>query len=117
MSTEAVTHYTAYKPRAFSRDERDTVTILYGGLTWKHERLMQGVFHNLNYKAEPLPNVTRADLDAGKELIDVGACCPTTFVTGNLVNFLKQEVETNSKQDVIDNYIYLTAGACGACRF
>ncbi len=117
MSTEAVTHYTAYKPRAFPRNERDTVTILYGGLTWKHERLMQGVFHNLNYKAEPLPNVTRADLDAGKELIDVGACCPTTFVTGNLVNFLKQEVETHSKQDVIDNYIYLTAGACGACRF
>lgn len=117
MVAESVKHYTAYKPGAFSKNERDAVTILYGGLTWKHERLMQGVFHNLSYKAEPLPNVSRQDLDAGKELIDVGACCPTTFVTGNLVNYLKNEVETQGKQSVIDNYVYLTAGACGACRF
>lgn len=36
-----VHHYQAYTPRPFTRAERDTVTILYGGLTWKHERLMQ----------------------------------------------------------------------------
>ena len=112
-----VAHYTAYKPRPFSRNERESVTLLYGGLTWKHERLLQGVFHNLHYNAEPLPNVARTDLDAGKELIDVGACCPTTFVTGNLVNFLKSEVAKRGKDAVVDKYVYLTAGACGACRF
>ncbi len=73
----AVQHYSTYKPRPFVREEREKTTILFGGLTWKHERLVQGVFHNLNYNAQPLPNVARADLDAGKELIDVGACCPT----------------------------------------
>ena len=41
-----ISHYTAYKPRPFTREERDKVTILYGGLTWKHERLMQGALHN-----------------------------------------------------------------------
>ena len=87
-----VNHYNAYKPRPFTREQRDNVTILFGGLTWKHERLVQGVFNNLNYNAKPLPNITRADLDAGKELIDVGACCPTIFTTGSLVNFLKSEV-------------------------
>src|SRR5215510_12901357 len=117
MHADTVTHYTAYTPRPFTRDERDTVTLLYGGLTWKHERMIQGVFHNLDYKAEPLPNITRPDLDAGKELIDVGACCPTTFVTGNLVNFLKDEVKNQGKENVINNYVHLTMGSCGACRF
>lgn len=117
MQTRPATHYTAYKPRPFLKDERDHVTLLFGGLTWKHERLIQGAFHNMGYKAEPLPNVSRADLDTGKELIDVGACCPTTFTTGNLVNFLQSETEQRGKADVIDSYVYLTAGACGACRF
>ena len=113
----AVTHYTSYKARPFTREQRDTTTILFGGLTWKHERLVQGVFNNLNYKAKPLPNITRADLDAGKELIDVGACCPTIFTTGSLVNFLKTEVAENGKQKTLDDYVFLTAGACGPCRF
>jgi hypothetical protein len=26
----------------FTAEERDSVTILFGGLTWKHERLIQG---------------------------------------------------------------------------
>ena len=113
----AVHHYEAYKPRPFVRNEREKTTILFGGLTWKHERLIQGVFHNLNYNAQPLPNVARPDLDAGKELIDVGACCPTIFTTGNLVNFLKSEVATRGADDVKDKFVFLTAGACGPCRF
>jgi len=117
VATGTVRHYTAYKPPPFYRQERDSVTLLYGGLTWKHERLLQGVFHNMHYNAEPLPNVVRADLDTGKELIDVGACCPTTFVTGNLMNFLANEGQKRGHDEVIKKYVYVTAGACGACRF
>jgi hypothetical protein len=62
-----IEHYSAYKPKPFTRDQRAETTILYGGLTWKHERMMQGALHNLKYKAEPLPNIAREDLDAGKE--------------------------------------------------
>ena len=109
-------HYKAYKPRPFTKDERDDTTILFAGLTWKHDRLIQGNFHNLGYKAEPLPNVERKDLDTGKELIDAGACCPTTFVTGNLANYLKEKSVETSKQDVADKFVYLTVGACGSCR-
>jgi predicted nucleotide-binding protein (sugar kinase/HSP70/actin superfamily) len=112
-----VNHYLAYKPKPFTRAERDKVTILYGGLTWKHERVIQGALHNLHYNAQPLPNIAREDLDAGKELIDVGACCPTIFTTGSLVNFLKKEVSSRSAEEVAQKYVYLTAGACGPCRF
>lgn len=114
---EKVSHYTAYKPNPFTKEQRKDTTLLFGGLTWKHERLVQGAFHNLNYKAEPLPNVSRADLDAGKELTDVGACCPTTFTTGNLVNFLKKKNAEEGKDATINNYVYFTTGACGPCRF
>ncbi|MBI4639882.1 MAG: hypothetical protein HY731_04270 [Candidatus Tectomicrobia bacterium] len=110
-------HYRGYKPRPFPREERENVTILFGGLTLKHERLIQGVFHNLGYHAQPLPNVARRDLDTGKELVDVGACCPTTFTTGSLVNFLKSEAGRIGKEAVVKDYVYLTAGNCGACRF
>lgn len=113
----APNHYVAYKPRPFKKEERGNVTILYGGLTWKHERLIQGAFHNLKYNAEPLPNIARDDLDAGKELIDVGACCPTIFTTGSLVNLLKKKVAEQGKSDVANKYVFLTAGACGPCRF
>jgi predicted nucleotide-binding protein (sugar kinase/HSP70/actin superfamily) len=112
-----VEHYRAYRPKPFTRAERETTTILYGGLTWRHEALIQGVFESLGYKAMALPNIARIDLDIGKELIDTGACCPTTFTTGNLVNFLRTEADRIGKEEVTRKYVYLTAGACGACRF
>ena len=117
LTAPPVNHYQAYRPKPFTRAERETTTLLFGGLTWKHERMMQGALHNLKYKAEPLPNIARDDLDAGKELIDVGACCPTIFTTGSLVNFLKKEVALHGKEQTNKNYVYLTAGACGPCRF
>ena len=51
-------------------------------------------------------------------MIDVGACCPTIFTTGSLVNFLKNEVASDEQaEDAGENYVFLTAGACGPCRF
>jgi predicted nucleotide-binding protein (sugar kinase/HSP70/actin superfamily) len=114
---EAIKHYKAYKPRPLNPEEDRKITVLYGGLTWKHERLVQGAFHNLDYQAEPLPNISRADLDAGKEMIDSGACCPTVFTTGNLVNLLKTKSVELGKETVANQYAFLTVGACGPCRF
>lgn len=116
-TTEKVYHYQAYKPRPFTPEERKDVTVLFGGLTWKHERLIQGAFQNMGLKAEPLPNIARPDLDAGKELIDVGACCPTIFTTGSLVRFMRDKKEKEGKEAAANNYVFITAGACGPCRF
>ncbi len=114
---ERIEHYRAYKPRPFTKEERDHTTILFGGLTWRHEALIQAVFDNLGYKAMPLPNIARKDLDTGKELTDTGACCPTTFTTGNLINFLQSESSRIGKEETKHKYVFLTAGNCGACRF
>jgi len=109
--------YRAYKPRPFTRAERDTVTVLFGNLHWRAERVMQGALANLGYRTQILPTATRQDLLTGREVADIGQCCPTSFTTGNLVNYLRSEAKRIGAEEVSKNYIWLTAGSCGACRF
>jgi len=110
-------HYRAYKPRPFTRAERDTVTVLFGGLHWRAERLIQGAMENLGYHTQVLPTATRADLLTGREVADIGQCCPTSFTTGNLANFLREEAQRANADEVSQKYVYVTAGSCGSCRF
>jgi predicted nucleotide-binding protein (sugar kinase/HSP70/actin superfamily) len=110
-------HYRAYRPAPFTKEERERVTILFGGLHWRAERVLQGALENLGYRAQVLPTATREDLLTGRELADIGQCCPTSFTTGNLANFLRQESQRIGPEAVAKNYVYVTAGACGACRF
>ena len=109
--------YRAYKPRPFTREERDKVTILFGGLHWRAERVIQATLENLGYGAQALPTATREDLLTGREIADIGQCCPTSFTTGNLANYLRREATEIGAKEVADRYIYVTAGSCGACRF
>jgi predicted nucleotide-binding protein (sugar kinase/HSP70/actin superfamily) len=109
--------YRAYKPRPFTRAEREHTTILFGGLHWRAERLIQGAMANLGYRSEVLPVATKEDLLAGRELADIGQCCPTSFTTGNLANFLREKARQSEPEEVVNRYVYVTAGACGACRF
>src|SRR5690349_21788441 len=81
--------YRAYKPRPFTRAERDQVTLLIGGLHWRAERMAQASIQNLGYHVELLPTATREDLLTGRELADIGQCSPTSFTTGNLANVLR----------------------------
>ena len=117
MATATTEHYRAYTPRPFTRAERDSTTILFGGLHWRLERMLQAVLENSGYRAQILPVATREDLLTGREVADIGQCCPTSFTTGNLVNFLKGEAKRTSAEEVNTKFVYLTAGSCGACRF
>jgi predicted nucleotide-binding protein (sugar kinase/HSP70/actin superfamily) len=64
-----------------------------------------------------LPTATREDLLTGREVADIGQCCPTSFTTGNLANFLRDQARRTSAEQVNRDFVYVTAGACGACRF
>lgn len=110
-------HYRTYRPRPFTREQRASTTVLFGGLHWRVERAMQGVMENLGYLSQTLPAVTREDLLTGRTIADIGQCCPTSFTTGNLANFLRSEADRIGKDEVAQRYVYFTAGACGACRF
>ncbi|HEX6691886.1 MAG TPA: hypothetical protein VF110_12155 [Burkholderiales bacterium] len=111
------TPYRAYKPRPFTREERDNTTILFGGLHWRAERLIQGAMESLGYRTQVLPTASRDDLLTGREVADIGQCCPTSFTTGNLANYLKKEAQRLGAEEVSQKFVYVTAGACGACRF
>ena len=117
MQHTAIEHFRAYQPRPFTRAERDQVTVLFGGLHWRAERLLQGAMGNLGYRSEVLPTATKEDLLTGRELADIGQCCPTSFTTGNLANVLRRESARLGAEEVAKKYVYVTAGACGACRF
>jgi predicted nucleotide-binding protein (sugar kinase/HSP70/actin superfamily) len=117
MQHTAIEHYRSYRPRPFTRAEREQVTVLFGGLHWRAERLIQGAMENLGYRTAVLPVATKEDLVTGRELADIGQCCPTSFTTGNLANFLRARARETSAEDVVQKYVYVTAGACGACRF
>jgi predicted nucleotide-binding protein (sugar kinase/HSP70/actin superfamily) len=109
--------YRAYQPRPFTRAERENVTILFGNLHWRAERVMQGALANCGYKTQILPTATREDLLTGREVADIGQCCPTSFTVGNIVNTLRREAQAVGTEAVTNNFVYLTAGSCGACRF
>src|SRR5512145_3013099 len=117
MATVSTEHYRTYSPEPFTRADRDSVTILFGGLHWRIERILQAVLEGSGYKARVLPVATKEDLLTGREVADIGQCCPTSFTTGNLVNFLKKKSDEVGAAEVSQRYVYLTAGACGACRF
>ena len=104
--------------RTFTGPERDYVTILFGGLTWKHEEMIKAVFHGSGYKCMNIPTPEVADFQAGKEFGNNGQCNPTYFTVGNLVRYLqKLEQQGETRQQIIDNYVFFTAGSCGPCRF
>ena len=102
----------------FLKSQRDTTTLLFGGLTWSHEHLMEGVLRGLGYKAEAIPTPDVEAFQLGKEYGNNGQCNPTYFTVGNLIQYLQGlEKKGQSRQEIIDNYGLLTAGACGPCRF
>ncbi|MEE8285561.1 MAG: hypothetical protein V3R72_02590 [Gammaproteobacteria bacterium] len=117
MVSTSTKHFRTYQPRPFTKEERGDVTILFGGLHWRAERLIQGSLTRLGYKTQILPPATKADLLTGRAVADIGQCCPTSFTTGKLANFLTGEAQKSSPEEVAEKYVYFTAGSCGACRF
>ncbi len=104
--------------RAFTADQRGHTTLLFGGLTWKHEKLVHGALEGLGYKAEAVPTPNVSAFQLGKEYGNNGQCNPTYFTVGNLVQYLQSlEEQGLTKQEIIDRYVFFTAGACGPCRF
>jgi predicted nucleotide-binding protein (sugar kinase/HSP70/actin superfamily) len=104
--------------RDFTKDQREHTTILFGGLTWKHENLISGALAGLGYKTEALSCPDVAAFQLGKEYGNNGQCNPTYFTVGNLVQHLQNlEAEGMSRDEILDNHLFITAGACGPCRF
>src|SRR5262249_49723279 len=82
-------HFKKPVERAFTAEQRNRVTILFGGFAWKHEDLIRSVFQGCGYKCEKLPVPRVSAFQIGKEYGNNGQCNPTYFTVGNLVEYLQ----------------------------
>jgi predicted nucleotide-binding protein (sugar kinase/HSP70/actin superfamily) len=118
VEAKRIDHFKRPLETTFTKDQRANTTILFGGLTWKHEKLIKGVLQGLGYNASEIPVPDKKAFQLGKEYGNNGQCNPTYFTVGNLVQYLQNlEAGGMSKEDIINNYVFFTAGACGPCRF
>jgi predicted nucleotide-binding protein (sugar kinase/HSP70/actin superfamily) len=103
----------------FTKKERPNVTLLIGGLTIAHDFLIEGALKGIGYKVQMLECPTNAAFQAGKEFGNRGQCNPTYFTVGNLVKHLidLRDIHGLTAAEIIRDYVFVTAGACGPCRF
>jgi predicted nucleotide-binding protein (sugar kinase/HSP70/actin superfamily) len=103
----------------FTMREKSTITLLVGGLTMAHDLFVQAGLRGVGYNVTMLEVPTNEGLQVGKEFGNRGQCNPTYFTVGNLVKYLitLRDKHGMSAKEIVDKYVFLTAGACGPCRF
>ena len=118
ITSSNIQHFSAPTENLFTADQRGNTTLLFGGLTWGHEHLIEGAFRGLGYKTTAIPTPNVESFQLGKEYGNNGQCNPTYFTVGNLVQYLQSlEAKGMSREEIIDKHVFVTAGACGPCRF
>jgi predicted nucleotide-binding protein (sugar kinase/HSP70/actin superfamily) len=110
-------HYQRPYEPPFVAAERDHVTILFGGLTWKHEVMIQSVLRRSGLRCQRLPEPNREAHEIGKEYCSNGLCNPAYFTVGNLILYLRQLEQKKSREEIVRNYLFFSAGTNGPCRF
>ena len=90
-------------------------TILFGGLTPLHELFIKGAVESKGYRAQFLPTPDNDSLRVGRELCNRGMCNPTYYTVGNLLKFLMEKAKEGIP--VEEEFLFVTVGACGPCRF
>src|SRR3954447_8899425 len=103
----------------FKKSERASTTLLVSGLTAAHDYLVRAALEGIGYNVEVIEAPTYDALRYGKEFGNRGQCNPTYFTVGNLVKFLTERGQRDglSQAEMVKKYVFLTAGACGPCRF
>src|SRR5271166_5239984 len=104
---------------SFTKREKSKVTMLVGGLTMAHDFLIEAGLRGVGYHVQMLECPTNEGLQVGKEFGNRGQCNPTYFTVGNLVKYLitLRDKHGMSSEEIVKKYVFLTAGACGPCRF
>src|SRR5687767_910056 len=118
LPTETAQQWFDAVPREFTRDQREHTTILVSGLTMAHDLFTQAALRGIGYKVLALDTPDNDALQFGREYGNRGQCNPTYFTVGNLVKYLDGLREQGMKtEDIVKNHVFITAGACGPCRF
>jgi predicted nucleotide-binding protein (sugar kinase/HSP70/actin superfamily) len=103
----------------FTKREKKTITVLVSGLTVAQDYFIEGALKGIGYNVQAVDCPDVASLQYGKEFGNRGQCNPTYFTVGNLVKFLctLRDKHGMTAEQIVKGYVFLTAGACGPCRF
>lgn len=93
--------------------------MLSGGLTILQDQLIEAALQSLGENYISMPNPDFESFQTGKAYGNRGQCNPTYFTVGNLVKYLQnlRDEKGLSSEEIVEKYVYITAGGCGPCRF
>lgn len=116
---EEVEHWSSGEEVEFTKSQRETTTILCSGLTYAQDLFVKAALSGLGYNIQALDVPDVEALNLGKEFGNRGQCNPTYFTVGNLLKHLfhLRDEKGMSVEEICEKYVFLTAGACGPCRF
>ena len=98
--------------------KKETI-MLVGGLTILQDKLIETALHSIGENFVALPNPNFESFQKGKAFGNRGQCNPTYFTVGNLVKYLQnlRDKQGMSAEEIVQKYVFVTAGGCGPCRF
>lgn len=105
--------------KTFTKREKSHITMLVSGLTVAQDYFVEGALKGIGYNVQAIDCPDQASLQFGKEFGNRGQCNPTYFTVGNLVKYLTtlRDKHGMTADEIVKKYVFLTAGACGPCRF
>ena len=111
-------HWRDRGSRPFTKAQRSSTTIWMTGFTTSHDTFICAAGRGLGYNMEALPVPDNQALNTGKEYGNRGQCNPTYYTVGNLICALRDlEAKGHTRDSLIRDFVVLTGGACGPCRF
>jgi len=98
---------------------KEETIFLSGGLTLLQDKLVEAALNSMDINFIALPNPDFESFQKGKAFGNKGQCNPTYFTVGNLVKYLQnlRNKTGMSSEEIVQKYVYITAGGCGPCRF
>lgn len=108
-------HIAAYRdPPPFTKEMRDTHTILIPQLSPIHFQFLETVFQTEGYKVRQLASVDRAAIDLGLRHVNNDACFPAIVVVGQLLQAIRSDQFDPNRIALL---ISQTAGGCRATNY
>ena len=118
LGTKATQWHDVPKEEIVYVAKKETI-MLVGGLTILQDKLMETALKSIGENFVALPNPTFTSFQTGKAFGNRGQCNPTYFTVGNLVKYLQdlRDEKGLTEKEIVQKYVYVTAGGCGPCRF
>ena len=112
-------HFKKPVENLFTASQRAHTTLLFGGLTWKHEKLIHGALEGLGYKCEAVPTPNVDGLPARQGVRQQRPVQPDLLHRRQpgAVPAAPRRAGPVASRRSSTSYVFFTAGACGPCRF